>query len=258
MSTVRFEEDDRGVATVTLARSEKRNAMSGEMIAELAEIAAAIHTSDTIRAAILAAEGEVFCAGGDLGWMRKQMAADDDTRRREATALAQMLRAFDTLPVPLIGRVHGNAFGGGVGLMSVCDVVVAARGTQFGLTETKLGLIPATIGPYVIARMGAAHARRVFFSSRLFDVSEARELGLVAKIVATEDLDQAVEAEIEPYFACAPGAVRDAKAQIAQIGGVTEADIEASIDLLIARWQSDEIDEGTAAFFDKRSPRWTR
>ncbi len=259
METIRLEEDTRGVATLTLARGEKRNAMSGEMIAELTEAASQIAASDTTRAVILAAEGKAFCAGGDLGWMRAQMAADDETRRREAMALAQMLRSLDRLPVPVVGRVHGDAFGGGVGMMSVCDVVIAAEGTRFGLTETKLGLIPATIGPYVVARMGAAKARRVFFSSRVFDVEEAHDLGLVTKIVAPEVLDAAVDVEITPYLSCAPGAVAAAKGLIADLGyGISDEALQTSVDALVKRWATDEADEGTAAFFDKRKPRWAR
>ncbi len=259
METIRLEEDARGVATLTLARGAKRNAMSGEMIAELSEAASQIAGSETIRAVILAAEGQTFCAGGDLGWMRAQMAADDATRRREAMALAEMLRALDTLPVPMIGRVHGDAFGGGVGLMSVCDMVDAAEGTRFGLTETRLGLIPATIGPYVVARLGAAKARRVFFSSRLFDVEEAQGLGFVAKIAAPEVLDAAVEVEITPYLSCAPGAVAAAKRLIADLGqGIDDDALNASVDALVQRWATDEANEGTAAFFDKRKPSWAR
>ena len=174
-------------------------------------------------------------------------------------ALAEMLRALDTLPVPMIGRVHGDAFGGGVGLMSVCDMVVAAEGTRFGLTETRLGLIPATIGPYVVARLGAAKARRVFFSSRLFDVEEAQGLGFVAKIAAPEVLDAAVEVEITPYLSCAPGAVAAAKRLIADLGqGIDDDALNASVDALVQRWATDEANEGTAAFFDKRKPSWAR
>ena len=257
MQTIRVDHDERGVATLWLARSEKRNAMSGEMIAELSEAAGALASDPAVRVVVLAADGDVFCAGGDLAWMQAQMAADEQTRRREATALAMTLKSLNELPKPMIGRVHGNAFGGGVGLMSVCDVVVAAEGTRFGLTETRLGLIPATIGPYVIARMGEGRARRVFMSSRLFDVEEALDLGLVAKITAPEDLDSAVEAEIAPYLDCAPGAVAEAKALARGLGGaITEADIAASIDALIQRWSSEEAAEGTSAFFEKRKAGW--
>lgn len=255
--TIGLQTDPRGIATLTLARPDKRNAMSAVMIRELTEAAAEIADDDAIRAVILAADGSVFCAGGDLQWMRDQMAADAATRRREAMALALMLKALNDLPKPLIGRVHGNAFGGGVGLMSVCDVVVAAEGTTFGLTETRLGLIPATIGPYVVARMGEARARRVFFSARLFDVSEARDLGLVARIVPGEGLDAAVEAEVAPYLDCAPGAVAEAKALTRALGPkIDEAALQMTVDALVTRWESAEAEEGTAAFFEKRPPRW--
>ena len=259
MTVVGFEEDARGIATVTLQRADKRNAMSGEMISELSDAAARIAGSSSIRVVVMAADGDVFCAGGDLNWMRTQMNADADTRRREAMALAMMLKSFNDLNVPVIGRVQGDAFGGGVGLMSICDVVVADEGAKFGLTETRLGLIPATIGPYVVARMGEAHARRVFFSSRVFDASEARDLGLVARVVPSAELSDAVEREVAPYFACAPGAVGEAKALVRALGPVIdEAVISASVDALVTRWDSDEADEGTSAFFEKRPARWTR
>ena len=257
METIRLEEDARGVAVLTLARSEKRNALSGEMIAELTEVAGQIAASASIRVVVLAAEGPVFCAGGDLGWMRAQMAAEAATRRLEATKLAEMLGALDRLPKPLIGRVQGDAFGGGVGLMSICDTVVAVEGTRFGLTETRLGLIPATIGPYVVARMGAAQARRVFFSSRIFGVDEARELGLVGRIVPELALNEAVEAEVAPYLDCAPGAVAAAKALVARLGsGADGSGVSETVDALVERWESDEANEGTAAFFEKRPPSW--
>ncbi len=258
MTLVRLDEDARGVAVLTLARAEKRNALSGEMIGELTAMIARIASSGSIRVVVLAAEGAVFCAGGDLAWMRAQMAADADTRRREATALAMMFKGLNDLGVPVIGRVQGDAFGGGVGLMSVCDVVVAVDGASFGLTETRLGLIPATIGPYVVARMGEARARRVFFSSRVFGASEAVELGLVARIVASEDLDAAVEREVAPYLECAPGAVAEAKTLVRHLGGVDDAAIAASVEALVTRWDSAEAEEGTAAFFDKRAPGWRR
>jgi methylglutaconyl-CoA hydratase len=259
MTVVGFEEDARGVARVTLQRAEKRNAMSGEMIAELAEVAARIGASSSIRVVVLAAEGDVFCAGGDLNWMRAQMVADAATRRREAMTLAMMLKSLNELDVPVIGRVQGDAFGGGVGLMSVCDLVVAVEGAKFGLTETRLGLIPATIGPYVVARIGAARARRVFFSSRVFDVGEAVDLGLVARVVPAHDLDAAVEREVAPYFACAPGAVAEAKQLVRNLGPVIdEGVISASVDALVKRWESDEVDEGTAAFFERRPAVWMR
>ncbi|PWE33947.1 crotonase/enoyl-CoA hydratase family protein [Maritimibacter sp. 55A14] len=257
MDTVRLDVDGRGVATLTLARAGKHNALSAQMIAELTQAAARIAGDGAIRVVVLAAEGRSFCAGGDLGWMRAQMQADAETRRAEATKLARMLHALNTLPQPLIGRVHANAFGGGVGMMSVCDVALGAEGATFGLTETRLGLIPATISPYVIARMGEARARRVFMSSRLFDAAEAVELGLLARVVAPEALDAAVEAEVVPYLACAPGAVAASKRLARMLGpNIDEAVIAATIDQLVAAWETDEAVEGIDAFFGKRKPRW--
>ena len=259
MTTVSLSVDERGVARLSLKRSEKRNALSGEMISDLADAAAEIVARNDIRVVVLCSEGSVFCAGGDLQWMRDQMAADDATRQREAMALAIMLKSLNELPIPLIGRVQGNAFGGGVGLMAVCDVVVAAEGTTFGLTETKLGLIPATIGPYVISRMGEAKARSVFFSSKLFGVDEAVHLGLVNRVVAADALDAAIEEEVLPYLSCAPGAVAEAKALIREVSNPIPAGaIEASVDALVRRWASPEADEGTRAFFEKRKADWMR
>lgn len=257
MDTVRIETDALGVATLWLARPEKRNAMSGQMIAELTDAAGKLAADDAVRVVILAAEGPVFCAGGDLGWMQEQMAADAETRRREAGALAMMLKALNELPKPLIGRVHGNAFGGGVGLIAVCDAAVAANTASFGLTETRLGLIPATIGPYVVARLGEGMARRVFMSGRVFGADEAVRLGLLGRSVPDGDLDRAVADEVSPYFGCAPGAVAEAKALARRLGAnVGMAEIDASIDALVQRWESEEAREGTSAFFEKRNARW--
>lgn len=258
METLRIETDTRGVATLWLARAEKRNAMSAKMIAELTEAAARLGADETVRVVVLAAEGTVFSAGGDLKWMQAQMAADSDERRREATALAMMLKALNEVPKPLIGRVQGNAFGGGLGLISVCDSAVGVSSAQFALTETRLGLIPATIGPYVAARIGAGLARRVFMSSAPFDAAEAERLGLLRRVVFDDDLDRAVEEEVLPYLSCAPGAVGEAKALLSRLGGGVGDDvIQMSIDALVTRWESEEAREGTAAFFEKRAPAWS-
>ena len=257
METLLIETDTRGVATVTLNRPDKHNAMSARMIAELHSTAQALGADDSVRAVILTGAGRSFCAGGDLGWMKDQMAADGPTRAREAAALAHMLGAWNACPKPVIGRVQGNAFGGGIGLMSVCDVVVAVDSARFGLTETRLGLIPATIGPYVLARMGEGNARRVFMSARLFDAGEAQTLGLVARIAQADALNAAAEAEVTPYLACAPGAVAEAKALALALGGApTAAEVEMSVKALMQRWEGAEAAEGIAAFFEKRAPTW--
>ena len=251
--------DGRGVATLTLARPEKHNALSQALIDDLHGAAHRIAVDPAIRVVVLAARGPSFCAGGDLGWMRDQMAGDAEMKRAAARSIAAMLGAINTLPQPVIGRIHGNAFGGGVGMACVCDVAIAADHAKFGLTETRLGLIPATIGPYVLARMGEAHARRVFMSARVFGAEEAVTLGIVASAVPAADLDAAVEAEVAPYLACAPGAVAAAKAYARSLGPVIdEATVARSIDALIARWEGDEAAQGIAAFFDKTQAPWVR
>lgn len=255
--TIRIDTDGRGVATLWLARPDKHNALSQPMMEELTQAAARLGADPAVRVVVLAGEGASFCAGGDLAWMRAQMDADAATRRAGARTLAGMLSALNLLPKPLIARVHGNAFGGGIGMMAVADIAIAADTARFGLTEVKLGLIPATIGPYVLARMGEDKARRVFFSARLFGAEEAVALNLAARAVAPENLDAAVEAEVAPFLLAAPGAVAAAKAQCRALGPrIDGAVIEDSIDRLVAVWEGQEAPEGIAAFFDKRKPRW--
>ena len=203
--------DARDVVNVTLNLPDKRNALSSLMIDELTRLAAQLTHCSSTRAVVLRGAGKVFCAGGDLNWMKQQIAADRTIRIREATKLAMMLNAWNTLPKPVIGAVHGGAFGGGAGLACVCDVAIATDDTQFGFTETSLGLIPATIGPYVLARLGEANARRVFMSARLFGADEAVTLGLVAQSVSSRALEQTIEGEVLPYLNVAPGAVGAAK-----------------------------------------------
>ena len=251
--------DGRGVATLTLARPEKHNALSQALIDDLHGAADRIAADPAIRVVVLAAQGPSFCAGGDLGWMREQMAGDAEMKRAAARSIAAMLGAINVLPQPVIGRIQGNALGGGGGMACVCDVAIAADHAKFGLTETRLGLIPATIGPYVLARMGEAHARRVFMSARVFDAAEAVTLGIVARAVPANDLDAAVEVEVAPYLACAPGAVAAAKAYARSLGPVIdEATVARSIDALIARWEGDEAEQGIAAFFAKTQAPWVR
>lgn len=257
--TLRTEIDERGVARIRLDRPEKHNALDAALIAALTEAAGRLGADPAVRVIVLEGAGESFCAGGDLGWMKAQMAADAPARAAEARKLALMLQALDRCPKPLIGRVHGNAFGGGIGMMSVCDVAVGAEGARFGLTEVRLGLIPATIGPYVVARMGAARARRVFFSGKLFGAAEAVDLGLLARAVPAAELDAAVEAEIAPYLAAAPGAVAEGKALVRALGPrIDDAVIDDTVAALVRRWESPESAEGIGAFFDKRAPAWRR
>lgn len=249
--------DGRGVAVLTLNRPEKHNALSAELMVALTDAARDIGAREDIRVVVLAGEGPSFCAGGDLRWMQDQIAVSREDRRAGAMVLAGMLDALNTLPQPLIGRVHGNAFGGGVGLACVCDVAIGVTGAKFGLTETKLGLVPATIGPYVVARMGEAMARRVFMSSRVFGAEEAVTLGVIAKAVAPEALDAAIEAEVVPYLSCAPKAVAAAKAMARGLGApITQAEIIRSVDGLMEIWEGEEATAGLAAFFGKTKAPW--
>ena len=255
--TITIERDGRGVATLWLDRAEKHNAMSAQMIAELTQAAGELGADASVRAVVLAAKGKTFCAGGDLGWMRDQFDADPETRAKEARKLAHMLQALNTLPKPLIGRIQGNAFGGGVGMASVCDVAIGADHVLMALTETRLGLIPATIGPYVCARMGEGRARRVFMSGRRFGAEEAVTLDLLARAVPEAELDTAVEAEVEPYLSCAPEAVARAKALLRGFGPrIDQGVIDHSVGELIACWEGEEAREGIGAFFDKRKAPW--
>jgi methylglutaconyl-CoA hydratase len=245
------------VATLTLDRPESHNAMSAEMMDELSEAARRLGADPSVRAVVLTGAGRSFCAGADLAWMRQQFEAGAEERAAEARRLAEMLRALNQLPKPLIGRIQGQAYGGGLGLMAVCDVAIGADTCRFAFTEVRLGLIPATIGPYVAARMGEARARRVFFSGRRFDAEEAVELGLLARAVPPEHLDDAVEAELRPYLDAAPGAVAAAKAQLRSLGPRIDGEtIEESVRRLVETWEGDEAREGVGAFFGRRAPQW--
>lgn len=256
--TIRLEADPRGVARLTLARPEKHNALDATMIAEITDAARDLATDATVRVVVLAAEGRSFCAGGDLGWMREQMEADAATREGQARALAGMLAALDGLPMPLLGAVQGPAYGGGVGLLSVCDIAVGVEGAGFAMTEVRLGIIPATIGPYVLARIGAPAARRLMLSARRLRSEEALGLGLLSRVVPADGLDAAIEEEVAALLACAPGAVADAKRLIRDLAGpVGPKAIDRSIQALVARWETEEAQAGIRAFFEKTPPPWT-
>lgn len=256
--TLHLDVDARGIARLTLARPAKHNTLSGRMIEELTRAALALGQDPAVRVVILAAEGESFCAGGDLDWMQAQIAGDAGARGAAATALAGMLGTLDRIPKPLIGRIHGPAYGGGVGVMSVCDIAIGVPEARFGLTETRLGLIPATISPYVIARIGAAAARRHMLASRLFDAAEAHRIGLLSALVPAAGLEDAVMAEATAFLACAPGAVADAKALIRTVSPPPDSALVArTIELLVARWEDPEAVEGIAAFFERRKAFWT-
>jgi methylglutaconyl-CoA hydratase len=251
--TVRIETDARGVARLTLARADKHNAMSAAMIDELTNAARDLGSDQSVRAVIMAGAGKSFCAGGDLEWMRAQFDASRSERIAEARRLAMMFKALNELPKPLIASVHGNVFGGGIGLISVCDWAVAAQTARFGLTEVRLGLIPATISPYVVARIGASAARPLFMSGRVFDAEQARAIGLVGSVVAADDLDSAVEAEASEFLAASPQAAASAKALVRSLGApITDEVIEDVVRRLADSWETPEARQGITNFFEMR------
>ena len=256
-TTINTEIDTRGVVHLTLNRPEKKNALSAQMIAELTEFAQTIDRQKSARVVLLRGAGDVFCAGGDLDWMKLQINADRAGRMAEARKLAHMLQVMNELPLPMIGAVHGGAFGGGIGMACVCDVVIAASGTKFGLTETRLGLIPATISPYVIARMGEGKARRVFMSARIFSAAEAQALDLIADQVPAAQLEARIEAEIAPYLNVAPGAVAASKSLARALGPRIDAEvIEETVKRLADTWEGVEAKAGIDAFLSKSKAPW--
>ena len=255
--TIILDIDDFGIANLTLNRPDKHNAMNAEMIAELSEAAKLCASDPAIRAVVLRANGKSFCAGGDLAWMRAQADADRAGKIKEASALSSMLLDLYKLPKPLIAVVQGAAYGGGIGLMSVCDIVLADPKCKFSLTETKLGLIPATIGPFVVKRLGEGAARQIFFSGKLFDAADAQKLGLVSSV--TDDLEQAVAMEIKSILKTAPQASARAKALCLKLsGGVSKEDIDHSIEALADAWESDEAQHGISSFFAQTKPDWAK
>lgn len=255
--TIRLEKDARGIARLTLSRPEKHNALNERMMLEITAACEHLAADDGVRAVILGGDGASFCAGGDLGWMRDQAERDRAGKIEGAGILAHMLKTLDELPKPVIARVHGNAFGGGIGMMAVADIVVAAEGVALALTETRLGLIAATIGPYVIGRIGEGWARRTLLSARRFTPAEALTMGLVSRVASPADLDAAVMDEAEAFLACAPGAVAHAKRYIRAIArGVAADPVAYSAEALADRWETEETQAGIAAFLARKPMPW--
>jgi methylglutaconyl-CoA hydratase len=246
-----------GVVQVTLNRPDRANAFDAAMIRELTDMAERLADRTDVRAVVLRGDGRNFCAGGDLTWMREQFEADDAHRRDQARKLAAMLAAWDELPFLVIAAVHGAIYGGGIGLAAVCDVVVAAQSARFALTETRLGLIPATIAPFVISKIGVGAMRRIGLHGQPFGAEEAVRIGLAAECVDDRGIEAAIAHHTELALACAPGAVAEAKRLYRTIAaGPVTADMTA--EALASRWRSPEAQSGIAAFFRKEEPPWRR
>jgi methylglutaconyl-CoA hydratase len=250
--TIDLSVDQRGVAVLMLMREHKHNAMDAQMIADLTEATAFINANNGIRVVILSANGKSFCAGGDLSWMQAQASASREEKNAQSGALANMLSALDTLKVPLIGKINGNAFGGGIGLISVCDLAFARNGIRMQLTETKLGLIPATIGPFVQRAMGTNFARQVFATGVPITNDMALRSGLVAEFLAEDQLDEAIEATIKAILPGAPHAVARAKAMLAALDDTAYADQQdLTLNALSDCWEDAETQSRINAFLNK-------
>lgn len=255
--TIIVETDARGVATVTLNRPDKHNALNADLIAELFDAVEDLASDDKVRIVILTGAGTSFCAGGDFNWFASNVEKSRAERVEQSATLAHLLRRLDTLQKPLIGRINGPAYGGGVGMISVCDYTIGAEGARYGLTEVKLGLLPANISPYVVARIGKVHARETMLSGALFDSARAERIGLLTEVVAADALDAAVERVVHDHLQAAPGAVADTKALIAYVASHDlETNMIYTADRLADAWETGEGIEGINSFLNKSVPSW--
>lgn len=248
---------DGGVEYLTLNRPEVRNAFNDGVITEITWWANSVAADPNVRAVVIAGAGPTFCAGADLEWMRRMAGYSHQENLDDASDMARMFLTLDRLPVPVVGRVQGAALGGGTGLLAICDIVVAADTTVLGLTEVRLGLIPAVIAPFVIAKIGRSAARELFLTGARFTAERAKALGLVHAVVPETGLDAAVAGYVADLLAGAPGAVRAAKQLIAECckRSATEA-ATLCAEAIADRRASAEGQEGIRAFLEKRRPTW--
>jgi methylglutaconyl-CoA hydratase len=247
------------VEHLTLNRPDVRNALNDDVIAELTTWAGATAHDTDVRVVVLSGAGRTFSAGADVTWMAKAVSYTEDENFRDATALSEMFASLDQLPMPLIGRLHGAALGGGVGLAAVCDIVIAEHDTVFGFTEVKLGIIPAVISPFAIAKIGRSAARELFLSGARFSATRAREIGLVHQVVPLSDLDRAVETSIQELLGAGPQAIAAAKSLISRVAPLPIGQAATLTARAIAeRRVSAEGQEGLKAFLQKRKPSWAR
>ena len=246
------------VERLLLNRPGVRNAFNAEMIAELSHWAAEFQhrpASDRARVVVLGGAGKAFCAGADAAWLAKIASHSEEENIRDATAASQMFRALNELPVPLVGRIHGAAIGGSAGLAAVCDIVVSTEEALFGFPEVRLGIIPAVISPFVLAKIGASAARELFLTGVRFSAARAYALNLVHVVVAVADIDETVERYVAEILAGGPEAMAATKAVIRDVSRGGGEDVTAKA--LAARRASPEGREGLRAFLEKRKPRWS-
>lgn len=248
------------VATLSMNRPELHNAFDAALIQSLTDALLALGADPAVRVVVLAGTGPSFSAGADLQWMRAMATASQEENRLDSLALARLMRTLDELPKPTIARVQGASFGGGVGLVACCDIAIAAEGARFGLTESRLGLLPAVISPYVIAAIGPRQARRWFATGEHFDAATALQIGLVHQVVPADALDATVQAQLDLLAKTGPVASSSAKVLVREVcaaGADRDGLDRANAGLIAALRASDEGREGLSAFLEKRPARWT-
>lgn len=245
------------VAVVALARPERRNAMDDNTLRELADVFSRVGRLDNVRAVVVRGEGPDFCAGADIDWMRRAGKLSPAQGRKDAKLLADMCLSVDTCPVPVIARVHGSVYGGGLGLAAACDVVVAANNAKMCFSECRLGILPAVVSCFVVPKIGSSAARRYYLTSEVFDMEAAREMGLVHIAAAPKELEARVEALVASILRNGPKAVRQAKAVLRRLPGMPlEKSLEFTVDTLVRVRSTPEAQEGLSAFLEKRPPAW--
>ena len=250
---------DDPIEYLTLNRPDVRNAFNEELIAELTDWAAGAQADRGLRAIVLAGAGKSFCAGADIAWMSKTMAFTAEENLADATAASRMFAAIDALPMPVVGRIHGAALGGGAGLAAVCDIAIAEDQAFFGFTEVKLGILPAVISPFVLAKIGRSAARELFLTGARFSAARAREIGLVHAVVSAAELDDSIAAFLQEILAASPDAIAAAKELIRDVSGRPVDEAMPITAAAIARQRvSPQGQEGLAAFLAKRKPSWTK
>jgi methylglutaconyl-CoA hydratase len=249
--------DEGGVATVALARPDARNALSAGLIEELARCFGEIAYDDGVRVVVLTGEGRSFCAGADIGYMRRTAEFSYEENVEDARRLAAMFAAVDGCPKPVVAKVRGAAIGGGAGLVAAADVAVAEEGTIFAFTEVRLGISPAVISPFVARKIGHSHARALFLTGERFTATRARTMGLVHEIVAEGDLDGAVAEKTGHLLAGGPDALAATKGLLREIWGASPDEAAETTARLIAELRTgEEGQEGLGAFLEKREPGW--
>lgn len=247
-----------GVATVTLNRPEVRNAFNDEVIAELTIAFMELGERAEVRCVVLAGNGPAFCAGADLNWMKRMASYTRDENLVDAEALARMLRVVYACPKPTIARIQGDVYAGGTGLVAACDIAVAVDTAQYCLSEARLGLLPATISPYVIRAMGARAAHRYFLTAERFDAAEALRIGFVHEVVKAEALDAKVAEIARTLVANGPAAVKACKQLLHDVAGheITSWLVDKTVEGIADIRVSPEGREGVASFLEKRKPNW--